>query len=377
MGEKSNKAIDPLADLFSNVQLTGLSKPTNKRSTLEPLQIDLPIESAERNPPAIETSQSGFKQPKRPPRYLGEEYESTASDIEIEEVDSDEDPVIDKSSVIEDAAQAEPVSTPGLVDTSTQDTSVKEEKKPQIDVQTQIQIAMLQQKMHRQRLALKQKQEAEKDAKVADDTGPVSLSSDLNPRYTQSVGSPSSRPQVEDSLAKLNSKMTQQRSTPSAMDLFLAAAAESEQPQTSKRAKPPAAKSVAQSVHQTAMKEPSQAPAPKPLMGNRLMLRLEEMIRSQLPLLKEFHVASALDSFDRPLMRAIWRSHRTKFLISGQLEYAVAALSVIDAFEQIEEGQLVAAYVETTASDYLIWVDLPHQRLVAAFADAKSYFASK
>ena len=50
---------------------------------------------------------------------------------------------------------------------------------------------------------------------------------------------------------------------------------------------------------------------------------------------------------------------------------------MIDAFEHIEEGQLVAAYVETTASDYLIWVDLPHQRLVAAFADAKSYFASK
>ena len=64
----------------------------------------------------------------------------------------------------------------------------------------------------------------------------------------------------------------------------------------------------------------------KPLMGNRLMLRIEDMIRTQLPLLKEFHVASALDSFDRPLMRAIWRSHRTKFLMSGQLEYAVAAL---------------------------------------------------
>ena len=83
MGEKSNKQIDPLADLFSNVQLTGLSKPKNKRTTLEPLQIDLPIESTERNPFVVEKSQSGLKKPKRPPRYLGEEYESTASDIEI------------------------------------------------------------------------------------------------------------------------------------------------------------------------------------------------------------------------------------------------------------------------------------------------------
>ena len=52
-------------------------------------------------------------------------------------------------------------------------------------------------------------------------------------------------------------------------------------------------------------------------------------------------------------------------------------LSVIDGLEHIEEGQLVAAYVETMASDYLIWVDIPNQRLVAAFADAKSYFANQ
>ena len=46
--------------------------------------------------------------------------------------------------------------------------------------------------------------------------------------------------------------------------------------------------------------------------------------------------------------------------MSGQLEYAVAALCVIDAFEHIEEGQLVATYVETT-SDLFNWV-ICHQR---------------
>ena len=66
MGDKSNRPIDPLADLFSNVQLTGLSKPKSKRSTLEPLQIDLPAETTERTPPVLENAQSGFKQPKRP-----------------------------------------------------------------------------------------------------------------------------------------------------------------------------------------------------------------------------------------------------------------------------------------------------------------------
>ena len=364
MGEKSNRPVDPLADLFSNVQLTGLSKPKSKRSTLEPLQIDLPVETTERTPPVLEKSQSGFKQPKRPPRYLGEEYESTASDVEIEEMDSDEDPVSD---VLESVATNEPeVPTP---------VTKADEKKSQIDVQTQIQIAMLQQKMHRQRLAMKKKQEAK--AQSSTEATP-SVQSNAG-QLPESVESPSTRPQVEDSLAKLNSKITQQKSTPSAMDLFLAAAAESEQAKTQsqKSVQPVSKKSAQPSTPQPVKNEIPQEPSSKPLMGNRLMLRIEDMIRTQLPLLKEFHVASALDSFDRPLMRAIWRSHRTKFLISGQLEYAVAALSVIDAFEHIEEGQLVAAYVETTASDYLIWVDLPHQRLVAAFADAKSYFASK
>ena len=75
MGEKSNRPIDPLADLFSNVQLTGLSKPKSKRSTLEPLQIDLPIETTERTPPVLEKPNL-VSRTKRPPRYLGEEYES-------------------------------------------------------------------------------------------------------------------------------------------------------------------------------------------------------------------------------------------------------------------------------------------------------------
>ena len=57
-----------------------------------------------------------------------------------------------------------------------------------------------------------------------------------------------------------------------------------------------------------------------------------------------------------------------------ELEYAVAALSVLDALETVDEDSFVAAYVETTASDYLIWVDRERSRLVAAFANAGEYF---
>ena len=389
MSEKSNKpkATDPLADLFSNVQLTGLSKPKNKGSRLQPLNIDLPVESTKRNPPVLDEPQTGLKQPKRPPRYMGEEYESYASDIEIEELDSEDEENEEAEEVkVEDVSVPDlenPPSSNAVSDTSKVDENLLPSRpepsqksptleKPAIDVNTQIQIAMLKQKMQRQRLAIKKKQEATKK-----ESSSQVVPSATNVHSEPSPPAPSNLPQVEDSLAKLNTKITQQKATPSAMELFLAAAAESEQQKDElRRPKAPEIKPKPQKEPAVTPEAITQ-PIAKPLMGNRLMLRIEDMIRTQLPLLKEFHVASALDSFDRPLMRAIWRSHRTKFLMSGQLEYAVAALSVIDAFEHIEEGQLVAAYVETTASDYLIWVDLPHQRLVAAFADAKSYFANK
>ena len=80
---------------------------------------------------------------------------------------------------------------------------------------------------------MKKKQEAEQAKSNREPTSSsVSLSQPNVKETAQSVEPPSTRPQVEDSLAKLNSKITQQKSTPSAMDLFLAAAAESEQTNT-------------------------------------------------------------------------------------------------------------------------------------------------
>ena len=38
-------------------------------------------------------------------------------------------------------------------------------------------------------------------------------------------------------------------------------------------------------------------------------------------------------------------------------------------------NELVAAHVVTDASDYLLWMDLGNESLVAAFADARAWFA--
>ena len=375
-----NNQRDPLADLFSNVQLTGLSKPKSTTNQLAPLQIDVPDSVSDRSPPKTET---GLKKPKRPPRFTGEPYESRASDIEVEEVDSEDenDVVVEESQKnLESELQSTEDVSQGEVPTETEESPAP--SKTQTDVQAKLRLVMLQQKMQRQRMALKKKQEAEQ-AKVSTPSTPSDTNTTSSVQNNTPVV-PSAN--VKDSLAKLNSKLTQKDVAPSAMDLFLAAAAESENPEPKapkKVQKPAVTPPQSSTPSQKSIETPVQPVvtenkvAAKPLMGNRLMLKIEDMIRTNLPLLKEFHVASALDSFDRPLMKAIWRSHRSKFLMHGQLEYAVSALSVIDGLEKIEEGQLVAAYVETMASDYLIWIDIPNQHLVAAFADAKSYFANQ
>jgi len=382
-----NNHRDPLADLFSNVQLTGLSKPKSSTNQLAPLQIDLPDGISDRSPPKTET---GLKKPKRPPRFTGEDYESRASDIEIEEVDSEDE--TEQNTSTEYSSEPSEESLP-LEDQAAKTSQVEPEKiepaaasNTSTDVQAKLRLVMLQQKMQRQRMALKKKQEAEQAAaSLTSDTKSDTKATSGIIHAVQNDVPPVQSVNVTDSLAKLNSKLTQ-KDAPSAMELFLAAAAESENPspKATKDVQPNAVASSPPPVQSTKPVEKSvkqvskeTTVTPKPLMGNRLMLQIEDMIRRKLPLLKEFHVASALDSFDRPLMKAIWRSHRSKFLMHGQLEYAVSALSVIDGLEHIEEGQLVAAYVETMASDYLIWVDIPNQRLVAAFADAKSYFANQ
>ena len=209
------------------------------------------------------------------------------------------------------------------------------------DVQVKMKLLMAQQQMQRRRMAILEEED------VADSTD----TTDTEVEDTS----------VASSVANRLDKFDGASDSLSAMDLFLAAMEESKDgsPKSPVDVKPMAE---------------STPPVEQPLTGNQLTVQLETMIQSHLPQLKEFHVANAMDTFDRPLLKAIWTTHRTKFLMSGQLEYAIASLSVIDALTTVPSGYLVAAYVETTASDYLIWVDFTKSRLVAAFADAGSYF---
>ena len=158
---------------------------------------------------------------------MGEEYESTASDIEIEEMDSDEETVASEMAdqemilPVAESVQAQPKNPP------------KSEDKPQIDVQTQIQIAMLQQKMHRQRMALKKNNNPIQQEKTKEQE----LSHRQNPTMPPNCGIT-----VKSSSGRRQSRKTEQQDPSRNLRhlrwiLFLAAAAESQQPQPPQRAK--------------------------------------------------------------------------------------------------------------------------------------------
>ncbi len=94
-----------------------------------------------------------------------------------------------------------------------------------------------------------------------------------------------------------------------------------------------------------------------------------------LPGLGDVYVARALIMDDRGVLTALWRAHRARFVSSGDVAGAVSVLAVLRALAAVGRGQLVAAHAVTDKSDWLLWVDLGNQTLVAAFKDPRAWLA--
>jgi len=103
--------------------------------------------------------------------------------------------------------------------------------------------------------------------------------------------------------------------------------------------------------------------------------RIQVLIEASLPGVGDLDVKAAKVADEREVLGALWKSHRSKFLSDGELERAVAAARVVDSLKHAPSGALIAAHAVTAASDYLVWIDLQNGSLVAAFADARAYFA--
>lgn len=342
----SNEKFDPLANLFNMAQLSGLSgvdKKSNKNELGEnPLGIDFEtLDSAD--------SSGKMTRPKTPPKPKDDIPQEDLLEIDEEEASSEED---ESPPSLEEAPEAEEPVAP-------------KEEDPEEDPEVALRLALAQQALMRAKIkrqrekeeAEKAKEEAKKEAKKKTEEAA---------RKAQEKADKKS--DVADRLANISGGHSR-----SAMDLFLEAMEEPEQeaPKQNAPAKPkpkPKAKPVKKKA------PPKKETQARPMMANALSLGVTALIQNHLPSLAAFHVASSMDSFNRPQLKAMWMTKRTQFLQSGKLEYAVAAVSVLDALETVAEGQLVAAYIETTASDYLIWVDRERNRLVAAFANAGEYF---
>jgi len=108
---------------------------------------------------------------------------------------------------------------------------------------------------------------------------------------------------------------------------------------------------------------------------NKLTAQVRALIPAQLPGLGNHTVANAIVTDQRDVLAALWRAHRTKFLSDGHIGMAVGAAAVLNAFERCPQGQLIAAHVVTDASDYLVWIDMSSPSLLAAFPEARSWFA--
>jgi len=109
---------------------------------------------------------------------------------------------------------------------------------------------------------------------------------------------------------------------------------------------------------------------------HKLTDQIQRQLPSWLPGSNDMYVANAMIIDQREVHQDLWRAHRGNFVAEGELERAVSAVAVLNALEHIGEGQLIAAHVVTDASDYLVWLDLERQGLVAAFSDARAFFAA-
>ncbi len=103
---------------------------------------------------------------------------------------------------------------------------------------------------------------------------------------------------------------------------------------------------------------------------------VDGILRKQLRGVEKLKVGKALRMDDRVVLRALWKGHRARFAKQGALAEVVSTTQVIRALDAVAQGQLVAAIVRTESSDYLVWVDLGAQATIAAFPDARAWYAA-
>ena len=106
-----------------------------------------------------------------------------------------------------------------------------------------------------------------------------------------------------------------------------------------------------------------------------LPARIADILERQLPGVRNLRVLNALRMDERQVLTALWKAHRARLAAEGAVDAVVAVTTVIRALGAVAPDQLVAAIVDTDTSNYLVWIDLGSEATIAAFPDARSWYA--
>jgi hypothetical protein len=94
-----------------------------------------------------------------------------------------------------------------------------------------------------------------------------------------------------------------------------------------------------------------------------------------LPGLAGARVVSSAVVEDREAQKALWKGHRARFLVVGDVEHGVAAGAVIAALGRANSGPLLVARLALAERDWLVWVDMGQASCIAAFPNASLWFS--
>ena len=98
---------------------------------------------------------------------------------------------------------------------------------------------------------------------------------------------------------------------------------------------------------------------------------IAKMLAQLFPKFKGIRVIHATEITQREMMGFLWKAHRSKFINDGRLETVIEIDKVLRALKN--SHQLLTATVTTRYSDYLLWIEMSSQQIIAIFPDAKKF----
>jgi len=140
------------------------------------------------------------------------------------------------------------------------------------------------------------------------------------------------------------------------------------------KAGPPVAAGPAPAATPLRAAEPAVGGRPAPTAVTPLTAAAQSIVAGAWPGVA-LYVGGTWHAEDRKVLTALWKAHRTRFANAGELGQAASATTVLAALGTTPPRSLAAAHTLADRGDWLVFVDLTHRTVLAAFPDARTLFA--